>query len=83
MQETIEVPSWVHRHLIGPKGETLKSVIGDNNNVHVNFDDKGDDIELEGPPAEVAAVKTGLLQLAASLVGSAQAGLVSRQRNTL
>ncbi|CAJ0581839.1 unnamed protein product, partial [Mesorhabditis spiculigera] len=55
----VAAPTWLHKHLIGPKGTTLAALLPNRDKVHVDFDDSGA-IFLEGPPGEVKAVQETL-----------------------
>lgn len=50
--QSIPAPQWLHKHLIGPKGATLSTLVPNRNNVQIEFDDSGN-IFLEGSPEEV------------------------------
>lgn len=52
--QSIPAPQWLHKHLIGPKGATLSTLVPNRNNVQIEFDDAGN-IFLEGSPEEVKA----------------------------
>lgn len=55
----IDVPSWLHRHMIGEKGSNISKITADYPSTHVKFE-SDDKITLEGPPDEVEKVKETL-----------------------
>ncbi|PIO66312.1 KH domain protein, partial [Teladorsagia circumcincta] len=52
--QQLPAPSWLHKHLIGPKGSTLQGLIPNRGKVQIDFEDSGN-IFLEGAPEEVKA----------------------------
>ncbi|KAF1764887.1 hypothetical protein GCK72_004838 [Caenorhabditis remanei] len=52
--QSIPAPQWLHKHLIGPKGATLSTLVPNRNSVKIEFDDSNQ-IFLEGSPEEVKA----------------------------
>ncbi|CAJ0606165.1 unnamed protein product [Cylicocyclus nassatus] len=52
--QQIVAPSWLHKHLIGPKGSTLQNLVPNRGKVQIDFEDTGN-IFLEGAPEEVKA----------------------------
>ncbi|ETN70747.1 hypothetical protein NECAME_14565 [Necator americanus] len=52
--QQIPAPTWLHKHIIGPKGSTLQSLIPNRGKVQIDFEDAGT-IFLEGAPEEVKA----------------------------
>lgn len=63
----IKVPDWLHRHIIGKKGENVRQ-LRTSDKIGIKFQD-GDVVEIEGPPAEVAVVEAAILKQSAELVG--------------
>ena len=55
----IEVPSWMHRHMIGEKGANISKITADFPNTHVKFEQENK-ITLDGPPDEVEKVRERL-----------------------
>jgi len=55
----IDVPSWLHRHMIGEKGANISKITADYPNTHVKFE-VDNKITLDGPPDEVEKVKERL-----------------------
>jgi predicted RNA-binding protein Jag len=55
----IDVPSWLHRHMIGEKGANISKITADFPQTRVNFE-VDDKIALEGPPDEVEKVRARL-----------------------
>ncbi|RNA31863.1 vigilin-like isoform X1 [Brachionus plicatilis] len=55
----IDVPSWLHRHMIGEKGSNISKITADYPSTHVKFE-TDDKITVEGPPNEVEKVKETL-----------------------
>ena len=49
----IDVPSWLHRHMIGEKGANISKITADYPQTHVKFE-PDNQIALEGPPDEVS-----------------------------
>lgn len=47
----LEAPAWIHKYIIGRKGQNIKELTTAFPNVHVEFNDEK--IKIEGPPAEV------------------------------
>jgi hypothetical protein len=59
VQIKIDVPSWLHRHMIGEKGSNISKITADFPNTHVKFE-TDDKITLDGPPDEVERVRDRL-----------------------
>uniref|UniRef100_A0A7I5E6T0 Vigilin n=1 Tax=Haemonchus contortus TaxID=6289 RepID=A0A7I5E6T0_HAECO len=55
--QQLPAPTWLHKHLIGPKGSTLQNLIPNRGKVQIDFEDTGN-IFLEGAPEEVKAAFT-------------------------
>ncbi|GFR28209.1 vigilin [Trichonephila clavata] len=49
--EHMDVPSWLHKYIIGKKGANIKHLTQDLSKVQVDFTDES--IKVEGPPEEV------------------------------
>ncbi|GFS49777.1 vigilin [Trichonephila inaurata madagascariensis] len=49
--EHMDVPSWLHKYIIGKKGANIKHMTQDLSKVQVDFTDES--IKVEGPPEEV------------------------------
>jgi len=62
----IDVPSWLHRHMIGEKGANISKITADYPNTHVKFE-PDNKICLDGPPDEVEKVKERLLNISSAL----------------
>ncbi len=62
----IEVPSWLHRHMIGEKGSNISKITADYPQTHVKFE-PDDSIALEGPPDEVDKVRERLENITVAL----------------
>lgn len=52
----IDVPVWLHRHMIGEKGANISRITADYPQTHVKFE-QDSKIMIEGPPDEVEKVK--------------------------
>lgn len=56
--EEVVAPAWLHRFIIGRKGENIKNITRDLPHVTVTFPKEGGDvIAIEGPPEEVKHAK--------------------------
>jgi predicted RNA-binding protein Jag len=62
----IEVPSWLHRHMIGEKGANISKITADYPNTHVKFE-PDNKISLDGPPDEVEKVRERLQNITIGL----------------
>lgn len=62
----IDVPSWLHRHMIGEKGSNITKITADFPNTHVKFE-QDNKITLDGPPDEVEKVKERLQNITIGL----------------
>ncbi|CAF0968591.1 unnamed protein product [Brachionus calyciflorus] len=62
----IDVPSWLHRHMIGEKGANISKITADYPNTHVKFE-PDNRITLDGPPDEVEKVKERLQNITIGL----------------
>ena len=63
---SIDVPSWLHRHMIGEKGANISKITADYPNTHVKFE-PDNKIVLDGPPDEVEKCKERLENITAGL----------------
>ncbi|XP_054285585.1 LOW QUALITY PROTEIN: vigilin [Macrosteles quadrilineatus] len=66
--ETIDAPEWLHKHIIGRKGENIRKITGENPKAHVELADNK--IKVEGPPEEVKQVKDQLEAVVKDLVAN-------------
>lgn len=62
----IDVPSWLHRHMIGEKGSNIAKITADYQHTHVKFE-QDNKITLDGPPDEVEKVRERLQNITAGL----------------
>lgn len=54
----LDAPRWLHRFIIGRKGENIRKITQDlDNKVHVEFVEEKDKILIQGPPNEVQAAE--------------------------
>eukprot|EP00055_Hartaetosiga_balthica_P009925 m.40861 g.40861 ORF g.40861 m.40861 type:complete len:1178 (+) comp6957_c0_seq1:196-3729(+) len=64
----LDVPHWVHRHLIGEKGKNIRKLREEKPKVYVKFpDDDSTEIVLEGPTEDVDVVRNSLRTLSDEL----------------
>lgn len=56
----VSAPQWLHRFIIGRKGQNIRKITQDLPKVHVEFSDEKDTITLEGPPQEVERAREAL-----------------------
>jgi len=66
--ETIDAPEWLHKHIIGRKGENIRKITGECAKVHVELADNR--IKVEGPPEEVRQVKDLLEPVVRDLIAN-------------
>ncbi|XP_075236995.1 satellite-binding protein 1 Dp1 [Lycorma delicatula] len=66
--QTVDVPNWIHRYIIGKKGDDIRKLKEDFPKVHVEFMDKEDKIKIEGPPEEVKIAREKLMTKANELI---------------
>ncbi|KAF7274690.1 hypothetical protein GWI33_012635, partial [Rhynchophorus ferrugineus] len=66
----VEAPSWLHKYIIGKKGQRIKEITHNLPKVHVEFTDKEDRIKIEGPPEEVEKAQERIEAIARDLVES-------------
>lgn len=64
--QSINAPTWLHKHLIGPKGSTLAALVPNRAGVQIDFDENGT-IFFEGAPEEVKAAQATLAKEVARL----------------
>jgi len=58
IQSELDAPRWLHRFIIGRKGQNIRKITQDlDNKVHVEFIEDKDKILIQGPPTEVAAAE--------------------------
>ena len=55
--EEVAAPRWLHRFIIGRKGQNVQKITQDLPKVHVEFNSDLDKIILEGPPDQVQQAK--------------------------
>ena len=53
----VRAPRWLHRFIIGRKGQNVQKITQDLPKVHVEFNSDLDKIILEGPPDQVQQAK--------------------------
>ncbi|XP_032233771.2 vigilin-like [Nematostella vectensis] len=56
----VAAPRWLHRFIIGRRGQNIRKVTQDLPKVHVEFSDEKDSITLEGPPEQVESARESL-----------------------
>jgi len=57
-QSELDAPRWLHRFIIGRKGQNIRKITDDlDNKVQVEFVEDRDKILIQGPPVEVAAAE--------------------------
>ncbi|KAG8302743.1 hypothetical protein J6590_025018 [Homalodisca vitripennis] len=66
--ETLDAPEWLHKHIIGRKGENIRKITGDHPKVHVELADGK--VKLEGPTKEVKQVKDQLEAVLKDLISN-------------
>lgn len=54
----VHAPLWLHRFIIGRKGQNIKKITQDLEKLHIEFIEDKDMILLEGPPEEVQQAET-------------------------
>jgi len=58
IQSELDAPRWLHRFIIGRKGQNIRKITQDlDNKVHVEFIEDKDKILIQGPPAEVQSAE--------------------------
>ena len=67
MQE-VDAPGWLHRFIIGRKGQNVQKITQDLPRVHVEFNFDLNKIILEGPPGEVSQAAEAFMTFTEDLV---------------
>uniref|UniRef100_A0A4W3IQN5 Vigilin n=1 Tax=Callorhinchus milii TaxID=7868 RepID=A0A4W3IQN5_CALMI len=65
---TLTAPAWLHRFIIGKKGQTLSRITQQTPKVHIEFTDGEDRISMEGPTKEVKQVQEQIQLIVEDLV---------------
>lgn len=68
VSQVVEVPCWIHRYIIGKKGDDIKKLKEEFPKVQVEFLDKEDKIKIEGPQEEVKIIKEKIMSKANELI---------------
>jgi len=66
----VEAPRWLHRFIIGRKGQNIRKITQDLPKVHVEFSGEKDAIVLDGPPDEVERAREALETFIRELIAS-------------
>jgi len=62
IQSELDAPRWLHRFIIGRKGQNIRKITQDlDNKVHVEFIEDKDKILIQGPPGEVQSAENLLV----------------------
>lgn len=64
----VHAPSWIHKYIIGKKGQTIKEITQNMGKVHVEFTEKEDKIKIEGPPEDVEKAHEQIEKMAQDLI---------------
>ncbi|XP_012680775.1 high density lipoprotein binding protein a [Clupea harengus] len=64
----VSAPSWLHRFIIGKKGQNLAKITQQWPKVHIEFTEGEDRITLEGPTKDMAMVQSQIEVIVADLV---------------
>ncbi|KAH1009812.1 vigilin [Dendroctonus ponderosae] len=64
----VTAPSWLHKYIIGKKGQKIKEITQNLPKVHVEFTDKDHKIRIEGPPEEVESAQEQIEAITNDLV---------------
>ncbi|XP_077866398.1 vigilin-like, partial [Saccoglossus kowalevskii] len=56
----VRAPAWLHKFIIGRKGQNIRSITQNLPKVHVEFEEGKDTISVEGPPEEVEQARKAL-----------------------
>ncbi|CAG9761158.1 unnamed protein product [Ceutorhynchus assimilis] len=64
----VNAPSWLHKYIIGKKGQKIKEITQNLPKVHVEFTDKENKIRIEGPPDEVEKAQETIEAIANDLI---------------
>ena len=67
--EEVHAPRWLHRFIIGRKGQNLREITENLPKLHLEFNVEKDAIFLEGPQAEVQQARSKLEDFTKDLVG--------------
>ncbi|XP_069583819.1 vigilin [Ranitomeya imitator] len=65
---TVSAPSWLHRFIIGKKGQNLAKITQQIPKVHIEFTEGEDKISLEGPTEDVAVAQQQMEVLVSDLI---------------
>ncbi|XP_061593529.1 high density lipoprotein binding protein a [Cololabis saira] len=65
---SVSAPSWLHRFIIGKKGQNLAKITQQMPKVHIEFTEGEDRITLEGPTKDVSMVQTQIEAIVTDLV---------------
>ncbi|KAK3104810.1 hypothetical protein FSP39_010756 [Pinctada imbricata] len=63
----VQAPAWLHRYVIGKKGENVRKITSEFPKVHIEFTEGQDKIQVEGPPEEVNEAVTELEKIVKNL----------------
>ena len=83
VMEEIHVPSWLHRFIIGRKGENIRTITENLPKLHLEFKEESDVILLEGPQAEVLEAKKKVESFAQDLVRMSPINIYTCNRHTI
>ncbi|XP_060527573.1 vigilin isoform X2 [Cylas formicarius] len=64
----VAAPAWLHKYIIGKKGQIIKEITQNLPKVHVEFTDKQDKIIIEGPPDEMEKAQEQIEAMAKDLI---------------
>lgn len=79
--EVVPAPRWLHRFIIGRKGQNLREITENLPKLHLEFNVEKDAIFLEGPQAEVQQARSKLEDFTKDLVrGDGRKGERRRER---
>ncbi|XP_072294497.1 high density lipoprotein binding protein a isoform X1 [Eucyclogobius newberryi] len=65
---SVSAPSWLHRFIIGKKGQNLAKITQQMPKVHIEFTEGEEKITLEGPTKDVSMVQTQIEAIVTDLV---------------
>ena len=68
MMQEVDAPGWLHRFIIGRKGQNVQKITQDLPRVHVEFNFDLNKIILEGPPGEVTQAVEAFVTFTEDLV---------------
>ena len=83
MIRDVKTPSWLHKYIIGKKGENVKKITQDLPKVHIEFTDGEDKIVVEGPPEEVEDAYKQLEDMTKDMVSDNRATLYMSYNRSL